>query len=150
MSRTRNYASVSIFILFRLVNISKGKRLLVHFLPLSSHSARAEQRASNEKNFRAYSNEEKKRRKRRRRNRNWNKKKRKILSCTLQNKSSRKLSSARSKISIIMEVSFRVKIFCQPKASVKKTRIRNDESSQIRIESLIDVTRKRKKKKNSS
>lgn len=60
MSRTRNYASVSIFILFRLVNISKGKRLLVHFLPLSSHSARAEQRASNEKNFRAYSNEEKK------------------------------------------------------------------------------------------
>lgn len=90
----------------------------------------------------------KKRRKRRRRNRNWNKKKkRKILSCTLQNKSSRKLSSARSKISIIMEVSFRVKIFCQPKASVKKRRIRNDESSQIRIESLIDVTRKRKKKK---
>lgn len=63
------------------------------------------------------------------------------------NKSSRKLSSARSKISIIMEVSFRVKIFCQPKASVKKRRIRNDESSQIRIESLIDVTRKRKKKK---
>lgn len=51
------------------------------------------------------------------------------------------------KISIIMEVSFRVKIFCQPKASVKKRRIRNDESSQIRIESLIDVTRKRKKKK---
>lgn len=63
------------------------------------------------------------------------------------NKSSRKLSSARSKISIIMEVSFRVKIFCQPKASVKKRRIRNDESSQIRIESLIDITRKRKKKK---
>lgn len=63
MSRTRNYASVSIFILFRLVNISKGKRLLVHFLPLSSHSARAEQRASNEKNFRAYSNEEKKKEK---------------------------------------------------------------------------------------
>lgn len=147
MSRTRNYASVSIFILFRLVNISKGKRLLVHFLPLSSHSARAEQRASNEKNFRAYSNEEKKRRKRRRRNRNWNKKKKKDSFVYSTNKSSRKLSSARSKISIIMEVSFRVKIFCQPKASVKKRRIRNGESPQIRIESLIDVTRKRKKKK---
>lgn len=45
------------------MNISKGKRLLVHFLPLSSHSARAEQRASNEKNFRVYSNEEKKKEK---------------------------------------------------------------------------------------
>lgn len=148
MSRTRNYASVSIFILFRLVNISKGKRLLVHFLPLSSHSARAEQRASNEKNFRVYSNEEKKkRRKRRRRNRNWNKKKRKILSCILQTSLRVNFHPLVQKISIIMEVSFRVKIFCQPKASVKKRRIRNDESSQIRIESLIDVTRKRKKKK---
>lgn len=89
----------------------------------------------------------KKRRKRRRRNRNWNKKKKKDSLVYSTNKSSRKLSSARSKISIIMEVSFRVKIFCQPKVSVKKRRIRNDESSQIRIESLIDVTPKRKKKK---
>lgn len=97
--------------------------------------------------FELTSTKKKKRRKRRRRNRNWNKKKKKDSFVYSTNKSSRKLSSARSKISIIMEVSFRVKIFCQPKVSVKKRRIRNDESSQIRIESLIDVTRKRKKKK---
>lgn len=89
----------------------------------------------------------KKRRKRRRRNKNWNKKKRKILSCILQTSLRVNFHPLVQKISIIMEVSFRVKIFCQPKASVKKRRIRNDESSQIRIESLIDVTRKRKKKK---
>lgn len=102
---------------FRLVNISKGKRLLVHFLPSSSHSARAEQRASKEKNFRAYSNEQKKKRKG---NRNWNKKK--ILSRILQNvfaytfiRSFRDFNNNGSQ--------FSCQTFCQSKAPVKKRRI---------------------------
>lgn len=125
---------------FRLVNISKGKRLLVHFLPSSSHSARAEQRASKEKNFRAYSNEQKKKE---RETETGIKKKFFRVFCKT---SSRILSSARSEISIITEVSFRVRHFVNQKPQLKR-----DESFQFRIESLIDVTRtktrERKKEK---